>query len=233
MRTNREVINAFIEMVSDRQGEISQDKEWSFRLIFYYLKMYRTRLLWDKKNKKLPIARSTYATLKCIELEPVDMNECPCIPASGCIFLKSVHSIPNDVTGVYQSVTSILGNKTYEYLRWDEFEDRLKSRFPHERTKPYYTIKSFGELSYLYIYSDNDKEIVSATLIPVDNLEVVAFPNCGDGVHICDPLDRLFVIDEELLPILYELVFDKLIKIKSTTQPELYNNEEPDTAKRP
>ncbi len=233
MRTNRQVINAWIEMASDRQGEISQDKEWSHRLIYYYLKLYRTRLLWDKKQKKLPISRSSYATLKCIELEKIDMSECPCIPASGCEFLRSKEVIPNDVTGVYQSVTSILGNKTYEYLRWDEFEDRLKSRFTFERTKPYYTIKTFGELAYLYIYSDNDKEIVSATLIPVDNLEVLAFPNCGESIRICDPLDKEFVIDEELLPILYEMVFDKLIKIKSTTQPELFNNNEPDSSKRP
>jgi len=29
------------------------------------------------------------------------------------------------------------------------------------------------------------------------------------------------------------MVFDKLIKVKSTAQPELFNNEEPDSAKRP
>ena len=233
MRTNRDVINGWMEMVSEKQGKLSQDKEWSHRLVYYYLKMYKVRLLWDKKNKKIPIARATYMALKCFELEKIDMSECPCIPASGCTFQRSKVPIPNDITGAYQSVTSILGNKTYEYLRWDEFEDRLNSRFPAERIKPYYTIKSFGEVAYLYIYSDNDKEVVSATLIPVDNLEVLAFPNCGKPVHICDPLDREFVIDDELLPILYEMVFDKLIKVKSTAQPELFNNEEPDSAKRP
>ena len=127
MRTNRDVINGWMEMVSEKQGKLSQDKEWSHRLFYYYLKMYKGRLLWDKKNKKIPISRSTYMTLKCIELEKIDMSECPCIPASGCTFQRSKVPIPNDITGAYQSVTSILGNKTYEYLRWDEFEDRLKA----------------------------------------------------------------------------------------------------------
>lgn len=233
MKTNRDMINGFVEMVSENDGRLTQDKPWSNRLIYYYLKMYRARLIWDKKQKKLPISRSTYAILRCIEMELVDMVDCPCIPASGCHFLKSVEAIPKDITGQYASITSTLGNKTYDYLRWEQFEEKLNSRFPAERVKPYYTIKSYGEESYLYIYADNDKEIVSGTLLPEEPLDVLAFPNCGEENLICDPLDREFVLDAELVPILYELMFDKLIKVRSTTQPELFNNEEPDTAKRP
>lgn len=233
MRTNRDVINGWLEMATEKQGKLSQDKPWSHRLIYYYLIMYRSRLLWDKKQKKLPISRNTFATIKCIEMETIDMNECPCIPPSGCMFLKSKENIPIDITGIYNSVTSILGNKTYEYIRWDEFEEKLNSRFKAERERPYYTIKGYGGLSYLYILADNDKEVVSATILPEDPLDVLRFPNCGIEVQVCDPLDREFIIDAELIPILYELTFDKLIKVKSTTEPELFNNEEPDSAKRP
>lgn len=231
--TVKEAINGFLEMVSERQGKISQDTQWSYRLIYSYLLQFRARILSERKNKKQQHSRHNIQTIPCISLEKVDMNECPCIPASGCIFLKSKYPIPRAATNNYISVTSILGNKTYDYIRWENFDDMINSKNKVERTKPYYTIKSFGKESHLYIYSDNDKEIVSATLIAENPLEVIGYPNCGKEVNICNPMDELFIIDMDTLQLIYGMMFDMLLKVKQTTTPEIYNNQEPDIAKAP
>lgn len=231
--TIKQAIDGFLEMVSERQGKVSQDSQWSYRLIYSYLLQFRARILSERKAKKYPHSRHNIQTIPCIKLKKVDMNECPCIPASGCVFLKSAYPIPRSATNNYLSVTSILGNKTYDYLRWDSFEDVLNSKNKAERVKPYYTIKSFGKESHLYVYSDNNKEIVSATLIAEDPLEVIGYPNCGKENHICNPLDELFVIDMDTLQLIYTMMFDMLLKVKQTTAPELYNNQEPDIAKAP
>lgn len=233
MKSIRDILNSWIEMASERQGRLSQDKAWSFRLIYFYFKMYRAKYLDEKKQKKQSHSRQNIQTIPCIKLKKVDMNECPCLPESGCFFLKSVSPVPKSVFGSYISITSTLGNKTYDYLRWDMFEDRLNSSIKAERINPYYTLKNFGEDTYLYIYSDNNKEIISATLIAEDPLEVIGFPNCGKVVHICNPMDQPFPVDLEALPTIFELMFDRLLKIKASTQPENFNNKEPDDSKRP
>lgn len=220
-------------MAAERQGKLSFDKEWSYRLIYYYFKIYRARLLWERKQKKQPHSRQVIQTIPCVSLIQIDMNECPCKPETGCFFLKSKYAIPKSIFGNYISVTSTLGNKTYDYVRWDTFSDVINSYIKAERTKPYYTIKDFGMSSFLYIYSDNNKEQVAITLIADDPLEVIGFPNCDKENHICNPMDELFPVEAESIPIIYEMMFDKMIKIKATAQPELFNNEEPDTSKKP
>lgn len=232
MKTLREVINGWIEIVNERQGKLSQDMEWSYRIIYYYLLIYRARFLYERKQKKVPHSRWNIQTIPCISLQEVDRNECPCLPPSGCIWMKSIFPVPRPIYGNYISVTSVLGNKTYEYIRWESFEDILNSRFKAEREKPYHTFKNYGSELHLYILSDSDKETVTATLIPEDPLEVLAYPNCGVQTHICTPLDQEFVIDAEALPVIYEMMFEKLIRVRAIAPPELFNNEQPDSAKK-
>lgn len=230
--TIREVINGWLELVNERQGRLSQDMEWSYRLIYYYLLLYRAKIIQEKRAKKQDISRWNIQTIPCITLIEVDKSDCPCAPPSGCIWLKSKYPAIRPIPGKYISVTSILGNKTYEYLRWDSVEDTLNSRFKAEREKAYYTLKDMGDKSNIYLISDNNKELVSATGIMEDPLEVIGYPNCGKENYICSPMDEQFVVDRAMLPTIYELMFDRLLKVKSLSQPELLNNEEPDTAKK-
>jgi hypothetical protein len=233
LKTIRDILNAFLEMVAERQGRLSFDKEWSFRLIYFYFKVYRARYLNERRIKKVPHSRQNIQTIPCIKLKKTDMNECPCLPDSECVFLKSSYPVPKSIFGSYISVTSTLGNKTYDYLRWDAFEDRLNSYIKSERIKPYYTLKNLGAETYLYVYSDNKKEVVSATLIAEDPLEVAEFPNCNKKTKLCNPMDYSFPVDNEELSTILDLMFNKLIQVKQTAQPELYNNKEPDTSKKP
>ena len=42
-----------------------------------------------------------------------------------------------------------------------------------------------------------------------------------------------FITDMESLQLIYAMMFDMLLKVKQTTTPEIYNNQEPDIAKAP
>jgi hypothetical protein len=148
-------------------------------------------------------------------MKRIDVNECPCLPASGCMFLKSDNPIPSPVGDFILSVTSVTGNIRFDYLKWSNFSNKLESRIPAERTARYYTIKDIGEGPHIYVYNDEIIDSISLTAIFDDPIEVMNYPSCGETKKpICSPLDEEYVIDKDLIMPMYRSVLQTIGTVK-------------------
>lgn len=179
------------------------------------------------------VSEYIWQTLPCVELREVDRAEdCPCQPASGCKWLKSVHPLPKPLEGRVRSVVSNTGHETFDYLRWEHFQDKTRSRILAERTHPYFTWKSVDSKFHLYVYNRELLESVSVVMVPEDNLSLLQFPSCGKEIKpVCSMLDQPFILDRELQPLVFERTFRSLVNAKSVaTNSDVLNNTNDDTA---
>lgn len=229
--------------MEDKTGRISAQPKYPSMLIYYLLKMYRAKASYQSDSTINQFADSRLnveLTLPCVELEKVDMNECPCAPATGCYFFKSVNPLPKMTTGVPNAVTLIhqnnqqVGNGTFTYVDWYNFESRLQGVNPAQARQPYYTMKNFRTDRYLYVYRNLDdiKELKAVSVVGyfANPLEVASFPSCGDDGHVCNPLDEEFFIEQELQSIVFEDTYRALAGfIGFPTGKDLLNNEQNET----
>lgn len=221
----REVIESFRHLLADK-GPLSDENVYSKRELYFLLLRYRARILSEKMRERgFSLSKHNTQTIPCIPVDEVDQNECPCAPASGCTFLKTRHPLPKTI-GDVQSVTSLTGNIQYDYIQWERFEDIKHSRFKAEKVKPYFTLKNTGEGTYIYIYNDSHKEFITVTGIFEDPLEIFNFPDCKTGK--CDscfkPLEEEFILDPDLLPIVYDMALQQLIRGKQQSQ-DIFNDD--------
>lgn len=226
MITNRQAIQGFRDFASGR-GMLSDDNTLSSRLVLYFLKMYRARLLYERRiSKGRTISKYNVQTIPCIPLIEIDQDECPCTPNSGCTFLRTKYPIPRPVGDLITTVSSVGGDITYSPVRWDKFKRKLQSRIPAQRSGAFYTFKDTGEGTHIYVYNDEHKEYIAVSAIFDDSDSVKAFPKCDGTVdNMCTPYEMEFVIDGDIMPLLYELVFDKLTKYRQTSTEDKLNND--------
>lgn len=225
-RTLRHAVNAFRNFAADRSGMPSQQSAWSTRLIKYYLNMYRSRALYEKSGNTA--LDTMMQVIPCVSVEEVDFNECPCLPASGCTFRKSLFPLPDYIK--IASVSSVTGHVVFNYIRWMDFPLHIDSRFPAQRTAPYWTIKNINNEPYLYVYNKHEIEAVSVTGVFTDSTEVAGYPICGQASeYLCDPLDKEWVCDEELKMKVFLLTFDHLTRTRAQ-QADVRNNDSDGTA---
>lgn len=229
--TNREIIQGFRDLVSD-QGYISDDnKKYSTRLVLYYLLKFRARLLSERMGDRTKrVSLFNRQTIPCIPLEEIDVVECPCAPASGCTFLRTKYPIPS-ILAESLSVTSIEGSINYSFVEWERFKYKLKSRMIADRSRPYFTVKEYNNEYYIYVYNDVHKKFITVTAIFESPLDVQRFPSCSGELEPCfKPLDQEFILDEDLIPLLYELAINIIVKGKSSTGTDVLNNDNDDLA---
>lgn len=227
--TNRSIINGFRELTD--KSKISDASGWSIRLVYKYLLGYRNKLLFEKlRDKTYPISTLNSYVIPCIKLDDVSVTECPCSPKSNFTFKRSVYPIPNFI-GNINSVNG--GNRTplFDYVEWDKFKYKLSSRFQAERDKPYWTIKRTKvnnvDGNYLYLYNDEFKENITISIIPTDPLDVYNYPSCDGQINKCfDPLDKEFIIDQQLIPLMYDMALNQLLKGKVSISDILNNNQD-------
>lgn len=227
--TNRQIITMFLKATSDRTDRISSDSMWSKRLIFAFLRVFKNAITVEKFQKR-EINKANLITIPCIKMLEIDQNECPCAPASGFLFTKSEFPVPKSLMDKYHLVSTILGNKTIDYVRWDLIKYKLESRFERDRTTAFYTLKNINSKVHLYVYNSRVEHI---TIIdPFENdLLAFSYPDCeGNVKNVCSPLDQNFIIDEDLIPRIFDLTYDKLIKWKVGAPVDVLNNEMPDSA---
>lgn len=230
--TLREIIYGFKDFVGDSTHRISDDSGWSNRLLKHHFDIARAELIYQKRQRKPEtITRHNEQTLPCVTLTRIDMNECPCLPASGCMFLKSTHPIPTPVNDLIISVTSVTGNVRFDPLKWSNFYSKINSRIPAEGRAKYYTFKDIGEGVYLYVYNDQFMEAVSVTGIFEDPLDVRRFPVCDkEPDPICSPLDEEYVIDKDLIMPMYRSALQMVAGFKRISAPDNLNNDQDDTS---
>ena len=80
----------------------------------------------------------------------------------------------------------------------------------------YYTLKTRNSGTYLYLYNNIHQKYVTITGIFENPLEVQYYPSCKGAIDMCkDPRDKEFILDPDLLPIVYDMAFDRLLRTKT------------------
>jgi hypothetical protein len=226
--TNRAVIQGFRDLVGDRQY-LSDDNQWSRRLVYYHLLKYRNLLLEERMRRRdLSISLFNRQTIPCIELTEVDVHDCPCVPSSGCTFLRTVYPVPQPL-GTSFVVNAIDGSINYSFVEWERFKYKTQSRMRGTRESAYFTVKESGGKYYVYVYNDEHRDYVTVTSVFQDPLEVQNFPDCEGKTDPCfSPLDQLFILEEDLIPKMYQVALAPLVETKMSIPPDALNNDQPD-----
>lgn len=222
---NREVIAAIKHSIADI-GPISDETSVSNRELYFLLLRFRSLILAQKiKDRASTVSRHNYQTIPCVPLDDVNPADCPCVPEYGKEFKKTRFPIPKPI-GNITSVISPGNHITYDYVQWETIQDIRNSKYKAEREKAYYTIRTSKDGTYLYLYNDKHGASVAVTGIFENPIEIQNFPDCETGeLDPCfSPLDQEFIIDPELLPVIYDMLLTTKYKFKPNLT-DNYNND--------
>lgn len=226
LRTSiRDILASFSHAVEERTGRPMIDFKWPNKLIYFHLINQRANLMYEvRKQNKLENHFEDYTeVIPCVSMHEVDManDDCPCAPASGCTFMKSVHPLPAMVGNKPESVANLTGFTRYDFVPWEHFKHRVSHRFSAMSEGPFYTLKTIENKRWLYTYITDDTKArkVSVSGLFVDPMEVFFFEGgCQPPREICDVLDLEFIIEKRLINLLFSATFQKLVQINSATR---------------
>lgn len=208
--TVSEVIKFVKDKMSSADNRPQNTTPFSDRLVYEALVAARSTMLYEKYRNNEELNMANYQRIGCIKLEEVDTVECPCAPASGCTFLRTIVDVPIPFGG-FTSVTSVDGSITYSYVRWDRFKVKLMDRHASILPDGYFTTQNTKEGVKLYVYNDIHKEAISATGIFPDPLKIYNHADCNGVVNPClNPFNKIFPIDPELKSALYQAAIQLL-----------------------
>jgi hypothetical protein len=217
----KQVIQGFRDVIADRTSKVSDDTSYSDRLIYHYLKMCRSRLLYEKfVSSKRPIHKFATQTLECVPLCEIDQNECPCRPAKGCIFLRTESPLPETIL-----ITDVrAGLIEFNYVKWEDIEGVMNSRHSFDRKEVFYSLRTKNDGTYLYIHNNHFLESIDVEAMFDEPLDVHRYDTCKkDPCLKAKEVD--FPFDSSLMGILYQMAFEKYIVIKNPSQPDILNND--------
>lgn len=226
--TNREVISTVKHSIADL-GPISDESSFSNRELYFLLLRYRSAILAQKlRDRRFTLSKHNFQTIGCITLESVSAADCPCVPEYNKEFRRTKYPLPKPI-GDFTSVISPENHISYDFIQWEDIQDLRNSRFQAERNKAYYTIKTGKDGTYIYLYNDIHGAAIAVTGMFENPLEVQNFPDCDGNIDPCfSPLDQEFIIDPELLPVIYDMLLMSKFKYKPQTKDNL-NNDSDDT----
>ncbi len=246
-RSIRHAVEGFRVFLETKDGRPHSSIRYPPKLIYYFLKTYRNKVSFEdrfiksRSNQDLNIE----LTIPCIELEKVDLVECPCAPASGCYFFKSVEKIPKMLNGIPNAVSLVHQNDNqknygaFTYVDWYNFKDKINSRLKAQAKAPYFTMKNINSKRHLYVYANTggitNLKAVTISAIFNDPLEVASFPICGEEAKlVCSPLDEEFIIEDEIQGKVFELTYNALMGFSNASlAPDNLNNNNNETVGNP
>ena len=128
------------------------------------------------------------------------------------------------------SVTTVDGSRTYDYIKWQDFRDKLRSFLPADRVQEYYTIKTLDNKQYMYLYSSKrieEPKLAALVFVPYDALDALYTPECTEKVRpFCNPMDDPFILNKEIAPEVFRLTLVALQQLTGVTPAaDLINNE--------
>lgn len=203
MSTYRELIY----MVNDELMMTSDDAKFTEDHIIFILDKYRAFLLKQRYSDiKKPIPESNYQTI-CLDLIQV-----PAIsgePCTGGVYLRSKNKIPFTMKignprvypiDYYQGEITYISRDRMRYVGYNKYLQNI-------------IYCSLGPDNYLYFKSSNPQylylEKAKFTGIFQDSIQASGL-QCNDEGELCDPIDRVFPIEDSLIPSLIELVVKEL-----------------------
>jgi len=216
----RNLIQSFRHFGEDPTGYISDDTSFSDFAIYQQLVRSRAVIVKDRDRKEY-FNHTMFQTLPCVMFEEVDANECGLIPRSRCKILKSTCPTPNILKLI--SVTSQLGNQTFDYVRWDQTAGKLNSRIESIRDSVFATIRTIGDEQYIYLI--NDDYIKNGVVVAIFEDPVIAAQFCGDQEALCNPMELDFHTDAKLTDVVLKLSYDTILGVRRAAKPDVVNDD--------
>lgn len=220
MKLIRDIIYDFRQAVVSATGDTSDDTDYSDKEIYMRLVMSRSAIIKSLLDRGVKLTEEFYQVIPCIQLEEVDIVECPTAPASGCVWLRSDCPLPDQLN--IQSVSTHLG-KTFSYARWDKLPLKVRGRLKSAATDSYYTFRTIGDKTWLYIH--NDEFLKSATVVMIPENPIEANKYCNKT--ICNPMETDFHTSAPVLDMIIKTTWDTITKGKQLAQFKIMNNDSP------
>ena len=221
--TVKEAISEYQFWVENMTGDISDDTLSSDLAIYHRLRTARATVLKTLIERGERLSEEHLQILRCIELEEVDRVDCPFVPTSGCVWLKSTCDIPDFIS--LQSVSTHLG-QSYSYVRWDRLKEKVGGRLKSAAKEKFYSFKMDKDKVYLYIYNDEFIKNITLTGIFEDPIEATAF--CGDDKNeICSPMDTSFHTSSFVMYTVSKTAWDLMTKARMAAKAKFLNNDSP------
>jgi hypothetical protein len=231
-KTYKEIVQLWRHFPLDSSGHISDDIGMSDMAILNHLLDTRSEILSEIHSSGQQLGPQNFQTLSCVELESVTKtHEMPCIPPSGCIWLRSSKPIPRFIK--ISSVSDIEGHENISFVEWTKAKIKFNSRHKGNRDKKYYTIRDSGEGSYIYILNDDFLKVVSVSAVFEDPRLAREFPGCERDLTkiICNPWDTPFKVDAGLRNKILKSAWQILPALRGSTISDTDNNSLDDTVK--
>lgn len=201
-------------------GVQSDDSRLASRHTYSAIKTARSILIKQKSDKKQSLSQWGYQILPCVELVKVPVHECPCVPPTGCMILRSKSRIPDPIMGMdgplIQSITTLDGDTRYSFTRFENRKYSIGNKFTSKSPN------AFIKDGYLYLTVLKQLKAITISGLFNDYLEARAFPSaCGDceGCDCEDIMETVFPIDGDQIRPLIQLANEELvILMKQITQ---------------
>ena len=211
------------------KGVKSDDSRLSNRHIYSKLLSVRSRLVYQKINKKQKLSQWSFQVLPCVELIKAPLHECPCIPTGKCTILRTKFKLPKPVGSLnkdmIKSVTSLDGKLVLTETTFDTQKYQKGNKYT--ANKPTYYIKD----EYLYITIEKSLEVITIIGLFDDPVEVDKYPsycedkdNCTECKDCESFLDKDFPIDSDLIDPMIELSLQELIEIFNNNREDQTND---------
>jgi len=217
-KTIQAVIDGILHVIDDRTGFRSDDSAYS-RLSLYH-EFIRTRhgVLEDLIKNNQQLDQDFIQELKCVDLEEVDMNECPTRPESGCVWLRSTTPIPDYIKII--SVTNPIGSMHFGYRRWDLVTK--PRRLESSNNDSFYTIKNKDGEKYLYVYNNQTIKALYINAVFIDPIDPVEY--CLKRRH-CNPFELNISTPEYITEVCTQRVQQKFLSLRQGAGANIINND--------
>jgi hypothetical protein len=209
------------------KGQASDDSKLSDRFIYAKVGSARALLIKREIDKKRQVSDWIVQTIKCFELEPAKINECPCAVPPGCNVLKSINKVPKPIQSAIgpelEFVTTMDGDTLYSKTNW--VKRRYKEGDKYTKHKPEYLIKD----DYLFLIQT--KKLLKFITIggvfenPID----AAYADTCSNLECTHPYDQEFPIDGHLIDAVIQMASQELLQIFKAIPSDVENNATEDT----
>lgn len=222
---NREIIERIKSLY--QRGVSSDDNRMSNRLIYSVIMSAKAMVLRQEISKNKNISDRNYDYLQCIPLQKAEPYECPCVPPSGCLILKSTCKIPRALStkkGEFINVTTIDGSKSFAKTSWISKNKKYATKYTSK------TQDFFFKDDYLFLTAPEplalSLKVVTISGIFEDLLEYKCSycTNCEDANSCIYPMDMEFKLDYSLIENIIEIAIAELIRTFSSQPDDKINN---------
>lgn len=176
--------------------------------------------------------------INCFPMQRADQSECPSLPPSGCIWLKSKKALPKTLKML--SVTTPNGSIKFDPVEWGNYKyTKTSGRIPTtDTTNRYYTLKNTSKGVYLYIYTETEKQemlkSITVGMISENPQEALACDDCSDTQSTeCNPLDVDFYTCAEVRDLIFKTTWQTLASLRSSAIVDERNDDRSDDRRRP